>query len=63
MATDQLLTELRRPGQPMQTCAVKLPSDQLDQLRRQADRLGCYPTALARALVVRGLDQLAGDAA
>jgi hypothetical protein len=63
MATDQLLTELRRPGQPMRTCALKLPADQLDQLHRQAERLHCYPAALARALVVRGLDQLAREAA
>jgi len=59
MASKHLLVaELRRPGAPMQPCAFKLPADRLDQLRRQADRLRAYPSALARTLICRGLDQL-----
>lgn len=63
MPAEHLLAELRRPGQPMRPCPLKLPSDQLELLRSQAKRLRCYPSALARALVVRGLDQLAGEVA
>ena len=33
------------------------------RLHLQADRLGAYPSALARALVLRGLDQLDGEVA
>ena len=55
------LNELRRPGQPMQACPLKLPADRLEQLRRQADRMQAYPSALARALVLQGLDQLEGE--
>jgi len=58
MAAEQLFTELRRPGSPMQPCPLKLPSDRLEQLHRQANRLQAYPSALARALVVQGLDRL-----
>lgn len=61
MSSEHLLAELRRPGAPMQACPLKLPSDRLQQLRRQADRIGCYQSALARALVLRGLDQLEGE--
>jgi hypothetical protein len=42
----------------MRACPLKLPADRLDQLHRQADRLQAYPSALARALVVQGLDRL-----
>jgi len=58
MANDQLLAEQRRPGAPMRPFPIKLPPDRLDQLQRQAERLQAYPSALARALVCRGLDQL-----
>ena len=58
MASVHPLAELRRPGAPMQACPLKLPADRLAQLRRQADRLQAYPSALARALVLQGLDQL-----
>lgn len=58
MADNQLLAEIRRPGAPMRPCPLKLPPDRLEQLHRQANRLQAYPSALARALVVAGLDQL-----
>jgi hypothetical protein len=58
MTSEHLLAELRRPGAPMRPCPIKLPPDRLEQLHRQAERLRCYPSALARALVVAGLDRL-----
>ncbi len=61
MTSEHLLAELRRPGAPMRACPLKLPADRLEQLHRQAERLHCYPSALARALVLRGLDQLDGE--
>jgi hypothetical protein len=61
MTSEHLLAELRRPGAPMRPCPLKLPADRLEQLHRQAERLQCYPSALARALVLRGLDQLDGE--
>jgi len=58
MATDLLLSEHRTPGVPMQACPVKLPLADHARLHLQAERLRCYPSALARTLVIRGLDQL-----
>jgi hypothetical protein len=58
MASEHLLAELRRPGAPMKSTPLKLPADRLEQLHRQANRLQAYPSALARALVVHGLDRL-----
>ena len=63
MANDQLLAEQRRPGAPMRPFPIKLPPDRLDQLHRQAERLQAYPSALARVLLIRGLDQLEADEA
>lgn len=42
----------------MKALPLKLPADQIERLHRQAERLHCYPSALARTLVLRGLDQL-----
>lgn len=53
-----LLVEHRAPGRPMRPLTLKLPPDADDLLRERAQALGCYPTALARALLVQGLDQL-----
>lgn len=63
MKTDLLLREQRIPGRPMVPCPLKLPADQLQRLQEQAERLQTFPSALARALVVRGLDQLEKEAA
>jgi len=38
--------------------AVKVPPDMLEALRDCANGLGCSHTALARALIVRGLGDL-----
>lgn len=56
--TNLLLTEQRTPGEPMRPLPLRLPAAQLDRLNGHAKRLRCYPTALARALVCRGLDQI-----
>ena len=61
MATDLLLSEHRTPGVPMRAFPVKLPLAAHARLHLQAERLGAYPSALARALVIRGLDQLEGE--
>jgi len=53
-----LLRGHRTPGHPMKALAIKLPLDELNRLHSQAERLRCFPSALARALVIRGLDQL-----
>jgi hypothetical protein len=61
MTSEHLLAALRRPGAPMRPCPLKLPPERLEQLHRQAERLQAYPSALARALVMAGLDQLEGE--
>lgn len=52
------LGEHRTPGEPMKALPIKLPLDELNRLHNQAERLRCFPSALARTLVIRGLDQL-----
>ena len=58
---DLLLREHRTPGNPMKALPIKLPLDELNRLHNQAERLRCFPSALARTLVIRGLDQLDGE--
>lgn len=53
------LIEQRAPGRPMRPVNLKLPGDVVDQLHRQAERIGCYPSALGRALIAQGLADLA----
>ena len=55
---DLLLREHRTPGHPMKSLPIKLPLDELNRLHNQAERLRCFPSALARTLLIRGLDQL-----
>ena len=45
----------------MQAFPVKLPLSDHARLHLQAERLRCYPSALCRALVLQGLDQLDGE--
>jgi len=45
----------------MKALPIKLPLDELNRLRNQAEGLRCFPSALARALVINGLDQLDGE--
>ena len=53
-----VVPDLRAPGEPMGSLPLKLPADSLAQLQAQADRLRCNRGALARTLIVRGLEQL-----
>lgn len=53
------LIEQRAPGSPMRPVNLKLPGEVVEQLHRQAERLRCYPSALGRALIARGLADLA----
>lgn len=57
------LIEQRAPGSPMRPVNLKLPADVVEQLHAQAERLRCYPSALGRALIARGLAELAADSA
>ena len=41
--------------------AVRLPSSEFDKLQELAKKIKCYPSALARSIVCRGLAQLDGD--
>jgi hypothetical protein len=47
----------------MRPMPMKLPLAAHARLHLQAERLGAYPSALARALVLQGLDQLDGEVA
>jgi hypothetical protein len=42
----------------MQPLNLKLPPDSLKTLRAEAERLRCYPSALGRHLIIRGLQEL-----
>ena len=52
-----VVPDLRRPGEAMASLPLKLPAAVLRDLQAQADRLGCNRGALARTLIVRGLEQ------
>jgi hypothetical protein len=57
-----LVADLRNPAAgPMRAFPMKLPLAAHARLHLQAERLGTYPSALARALVLQGLDQLDGE--
>jgi hypothetical protein len=59
-----LVGEFRDPAAgPMKPLPMKLPLAAHARLHLQAERLGAYPSALARALVLQGLDQLDGEVA
>lgn len=53
----------RHPGEPMQSLPLKLPAFAVAQLQAQSDRLHCNRGALARTLILRGLEQLQQAAA
>lgn len=48
----------RQPGEPMQSVPLKLPAAAVAQLEALAERLRCNRGALARTLIVSGLQQL-----
>lgn len=47
----------------MASFPLKLPTEALPRLQAQADRLKCNRTALGRALLLQGLEQLEKTAA
>jgi predicted transcriptional regulator len=47
----------------MPSIPVKLPPDLLEALQHRAERLGCSRGALARVLIVQGLERLESAAA
>ena len=53
-----IVTDYRRPGQPLPPWSLRLPPEVAADLKQQADRLQTTRAGLARALVVRGLQQL-----
>lgn len=53
-----VIADHRRPGQPMVSQPLKIPAAAAAQLQAQADRLQCNRGALARALLLQGLEQL-----
>ena len=61
LATDLRTAAEYRPGQSMKPLPIKMLLADHARLHVQAERLNCYPSALARALVLRGLDQLDGE--
>jgi hypothetical protein len=58
-----VVPDLRRPGEAMRQVPLKLPASLVDELQAQADRMGTTRSALARTLVLRGLEQLQAPAA
>ena len=53
-----VVPDFREPGQRMVALQIRIPSTGLDALQEQADRLGCGRVALARALVLQGVERL-----
>ena len=53
-----VVPDLRNPGEAMASLPLKLPAAALAQLQAQANHLRCNRGALARTLIVRGLEQL-----
>lgn len=53
-----VVPDTRTPGQPMSCLPLKLPADALEALQLQAATLRTNRTALARALLLQGLEQL-----
>ena len=59
MSADFLLPDYTRKGEIMKSLSMKLPAHVLAKLEGQASRLGCYTPALARHLVIQGLEKFA----
>ena len=53
-----IIPDLREPGQPMASLPIKLPLSALEALQAQAERMRCNRTALARTLLISGLQRL-----
>ncbi|MEB3353413.1 MAG: hypothetical protein VKM34_04155 [Cyanobacteriota bacterium] len=61
-AATLIVPDLRTPGHPMAPLPLKIPAAVMATLQAQADRLGTSRGALARTLVLRGLEQLQAPA-
>ena len=57
-ANASIVFDMRSPDGPMLPVAVRLPSSEFDKLQELAKKINCYPSALARSIVCRGLAQL-----
>lgn len=58
-----IVPDLRAPGQPMATLPLKVPTACLEALQSRAERLNTSRGALARTLLVQGLERLETAAA
>ena len=56
-----VVPDMRTPGEAMASLPLKLPPSAMADLQKQAERLCCSRSALGRALLVRGLQQLEQD--
>jgi hypothetical protein len=63
MSEPLILRDWRTPGRPLEPVPLKLPADRVAALQAQADRLGCSRGALARCLLLEGLERLEAAAA
>lgn len=52
------LLNIRTPGRRLAAMNLKLPTEALDQLKAHSAEMGVYPAALARYLVLQGLERL-----
>lgn len=52
------LPDMRTPGHPMAPLNIKMPTRTIASLEAQAARLHCNRGALARSLIVQGLEAL-----
>lgn len=55
---DDSLLKIRTPGRRLEAMNLKLPAEALNQLREHSARMGVFPAALARHLVLEGLARL-----
>lgn len=62
-ASPLIVPDLRTPGQPMATLPVKIPAACFEALQWRAERLNTSRGALARMLLVQGLERLETAAA
>lgn len=57
--TQILIQDQRNPNAaPMKALGVKLHDDDHRRLQEHSQKLGCFASALARTLIINGLNQL-----
>lgn len=57
------LLKIRTPGRRLESMNLKLPAESVELLKRHSVVMGVYPAALARHLVLEGLEKLPPPAA